>query len=87
MFFDTPLEKILFIIVASSAVYLSFDRLYVESGAESRTDFDGWKDYITNLVEGNDTLLKAILGIFVFSLIIGLVTLKTLVKPKKNNNY
>lgn len=81
MFFDSFIEKFVFILVAAATVYLSFEKLYIESGLESKTDFTGWKDYITSLMESEENVLKGVFAAFVFSLVIGLLTLKSLVSP------
>ena len=83
------MEKLVFVLVAASTVYLSFEKLYLESGLESKTDFAGWQEFITALMESEENILKGIFAAFVFSLVIGLLTLKSLVKPAPtyNNNY
>ena len=87
MFFDTFMEKFAFIVVAVATVYLAFEKLYADSGLESKTDFGGWKSYVTSLMEAEDMTMKAIFGAFVFALVIGLFTLKSLIKPAPVNNY
>ena len=83
MFFTSLPAKATFIVVASSTLYLSFERLYSDSGMVDRTNFNGWVDYVKELSSGTDkTIFKAILAIMIFTLVMVLLTLKSFLPSK-----
>lgn len=74
-------EKVLFLVIASCASYLSFEHLFLESGLSSKTDFEGWGDFLGGIGgAGNSITLMVYSGMFVLAFLSIILTLRNVIK-------
>ena len=81
--FDKFIEKFVFLLVAISTIFLSFEKLFFVSGLDSRTNFGGWSDWIQGAMESEDsTEIMVYCAMLLFSTLMTLLTIKTMAKKK-----